>query len=65
MRQLFDIEDLYRQSSDQERLAGRREKSQPIVEALHDWLQQGKRPVGAYERKAAGGGGLVLFGGVP
>ena len=39
-RQLFDIEDLYRQSSDQERLAGRREKSQPIVEAFHDWLQQ-------------------------
>jgi transposase len=39
MRQLFDIEDLYRQSSDQERLAGRRERSQPIVETFHDWLQ--------------------------
>ena len=40
MRQLFDIEDLYRQSSDQERLAGRREKSQPIVESFHNWLQE-------------------------
>jgi len=40
MRQLFDIEDLYRTSSDQQRLAGRLEKSQPIVEAFYDWLQQ-------------------------
>lgn len=40
MRQLFDIEDLYRQSSDEERLAGRLEKSQPIVESFHEWLQQ-------------------------
>jgi transposase len=40
LRQLFDIEDLYRQSSDEERLAGRVEKSQPIVEAFHDWLQK-------------------------
>jgi transposase len=40
LRQLFDIEDLYRQSSHEERLAGRLEKSQPIVEAFHDWLQQ-------------------------
>lgn len=40
LRQLFDLEDLYRQSSDEERLAGRREKSQPIVDAFHDWLQQ-------------------------
>jgi transposase len=40
MRQLFDIEDLYRTSSDAERLAGRLEKSQPIVDALHGWLQQ-------------------------
>jgi len=38
-RQLFDIEDLYRQSSAQERLAGRHEKSRPIVEAFHQWLQ--------------------------
>jgi transposase len=39
-RQLFDIEDLYRQSSPAERLAGRQEKSQPIVNAFHDWLQR-------------------------
>ena len=39
MRQLFDVEDAYRQSSDEQRLAGRREKSQPIVNAFHDWLQ--------------------------
>jgi transposase len=38
-RQLFDIEDLYRSSSDEERLAGRREKSQPIVDAFHQWLE--------------------------
>ena len=38
-RQLFDLEDRYRQSSNEERLAGRVEKSQPIVEAFHDWLQ--------------------------
>jgi transposase len=38
-RKLFDIEDLYRQSSDEVRLAARREKSAPIVEAFHDWLQ--------------------------
>ena len=40
LRQLFDIEDRYRLCSDQERLAGRLENSQPIVEALHDWLQR-------------------------
>jgi transposase len=36
---LFDIEDLYRQSSDEERLAARREKSAPIVEEFHTWLK--------------------------
>ncbi len=39
-RQLIDIEDLYRQSSDEERLAGRREKSKPIVDAFHAWLEE-------------------------
>jgi transposase len=38
-RQLFDIEDRYRQSSAAERLARRREQSQPLVNAFHDWLQ--------------------------
>ena len=38
MRQLFDIEDLYQASSVEERLAGRQEKSQPIVEELYQWL---------------------------
>ena len=37
-RQLFDIEDRYRQSNDEERLAARREKSQPIVEEFREWL---------------------------
>src|SRR5690606_4494346 len=39
-RQLFDIEDSLRQSSDEERLAGRLLRSKPIIEALHDWLEQ-------------------------
>ena len=39
-RQLFDIEDVYRESSDADRLVGRREKSQPIVEEFHQWLQR-------------------------
>lgn len=38
-KKLFDIEDLYRRSSDEARLAARREKSQPIVEEFHEWLQ--------------------------
>jgi transposase len=38
-RQLFDLEDLYRERSAQERLAGRQEKSRPIVEAFYQWLQ--------------------------
>jgi transposase len=38
-RQLFDLEDLYRQSSDEERLAARQDQSQPIVHAFHEWLQ--------------------------
>lgn len=39
-RQLFDIEQMYRQSSDEERLAGRLARSKPIMEDLHDWLEQ-------------------------
>jgi transposase len=38
MRQLFDIEDLYQQSSVEERFEGRQEKSRPIVKAFHQWL---------------------------
>ena len=38
-RQLFDIEDRYRTSSDEVRLAARRELSQPIVAAFHEWLE--------------------------
>jgi transposase len=38
-RKLFDLEDLYRQSSDEARLAARHEMSAPVVEALHNWLQ--------------------------
>ena len=37
-RKLFDIEGLYGQSSDEARLAARREKSQPIVEEFREWL---------------------------
>jgi hypothetical protein len=37
-RKLFDIEDMYRPSSDEVRLAARQEKSKPIVEAFHEWL---------------------------
>jgi transposase len=39
IRQLFDLEDLYRQSSDEQRLAARQDKSQPIVQAFHEWLE--------------------------
>lgn len=38
IRQLFGIEDMYRESSDEERLAVRQAKSKPIVEAFHEWL---------------------------
>ncbi len=38
-RQLFDIEDRYRQSSDEVRLAARHEKSQPLVASFHEWLE--------------------------
>jgi transposase len=38
-RQLLDIEDMYRQSSAEERLAGRRKHSQLIVDAFRDWLE--------------------------
>ncbi len=40
IRQLFDIEDPYRKSSNEERLAVRQAKSKPIVEAFHEWLLQ-------------------------
>jgi transposase len=38
-RQLFDIEDRYRHSSDDVRLAARREQSQPLVTGFHEWLE--------------------------
>jgi transposase len=38
-QKLFDLEDRLRLSSDEARLAARREKSQPIVEDFHQWLQ--------------------------
>ncbi len=40
LRQLFDLEDLYRPLSNEQRLAARRETSRPIVEAFHDWLEK-------------------------
>jgi hypothetical protein len=39
-RQLFDLEGMYSQYDDQQRLAFRQEKSRPIVELFHDWLQE-------------------------
>jgi transposase len=38
IRQLFTIEDMCEESSDEVRLAIRQAKSQPIVEAFHEWL---------------------------
>lgn len=38
-RKLFDIEDRYRTSSDDERLAARQEMSKPLVESFSQWLQ--------------------------
>jgi transposase len=38
IRQLFAIEDMYHDSSNEERFAARQARSQPIVEALYDWL---------------------------
>lgn len=38
IRQLFAIEDLYRESSNEQRLAARQAKSKPIVEAFGEWL---------------------------
>jgi len=38
-RKLFDIEDRYRQSSDEVRLAARLKQSTPIVASLHEWLR--------------------------
>jgi hypothetical protein len=43
IRQLFAIEDMYRESSDEQRLAIRQAKSKPIVEAFHEWLLE-QRP---------------------
>jgi transposase len=40
LRQLFDLEDQYRHLSQEQRLAARRERSQPIVEKFHDWLEK-------------------------
>lgn len=38
-RQLFDLEDRYKQSTAEQRLAARQERSRPIMGAFHDWLQ--------------------------
>jgi|TARA_Y100000310_G_scaffold330226_1_gene401519 transposase len=38
-RRLFDIEDRYRQSSDDVRLAARCEQSRPLVTGFHEWLE--------------------------
>lgn len=38
-RHLFDIEDRYRTSSDEERLAAREQLSRPLVESFYQWLQ--------------------------
>lgn len=40
IRQLFDIEDMYRESSPEQRLAARQARSKPIVEAFHEWLSE-------------------------
>lgn len=39
-QQLFDVEDLYRTSSAEDRLIGRQQRSQPVVAAFYEWLQQ-------------------------
>ena len=39
-RRLFDIEDLCRPMSDEDRLAMRQKNSRPLVESFHDWMQQ-------------------------
>ena len=38
IRQLFAIEDMYQESSNEERFAARQARSKPIVEAFHEWL---------------------------
>lgn len=38
IRQLFAIEDMYRQSSNEQRLAARQARSKPIVESFRQWL---------------------------
>jgi transposase len=46
-RQLFDIEDMYKQSSPEQRLTARQARSQPIVNTFHEWLENeraGKLP---------------------
>jgi transposase len=40
LRQLFDLEDVFRPLSDEQRLAARREQSLPIVAAFHAWLER-------------------------
>ena len=39
-RRLFDIEDLCREMSDEDRLATRQKHSEPLVKSFHDWMQQ-------------------------
>ncbi|MCA9233134.1 MAG: IS66 family transposase [Planctomycetales bacterium] len=39
IRQLFDLEDVFRPYSDEQRLAARLAQSQPIVESLQKWLE--------------------------
>ena len=38
MKRLFDIEDRYRESSDEERHAARQREAKPIVESFHEWM---------------------------
>jgi transposase len=38
IRQLFALEDIYRDCSNEQRLAARQARSKPIVEAFHKWL---------------------------
>ncbi len=38
IRQLFDLEDMYREAINEQRLAARQARSKLIVEAFHEWL---------------------------
>jgi transposase len=42
-QKLFDLEDLYRRSDDEARLAARREHSAPIVAEFQEWLEAERR----------------------